>query len=114
MDETKQKLMEWINTFFWEITCGEGIRPSYTEELVDSLIQRGVILKAQEDADINWIMSAERVPTVNEADPLGNVLTVGKSRPEGTQAVWWRTVANNPQEFTYWKPMPLPIQKTNQ
>lgn len=57
------------------------------------------------DANVGkWIPVTERLPTDADADDLGAVLAVHKASRK--KYYHWRSVADNPFDFTHWMPLP--------
>ena len=78
----------------------KDIMPLFTfEEQVDHLIANGVTVK-------EWISVTERLPTTYDADDDNCVLAIHKATNK--RYYHWRSVANNPFDFTYWTRTPHP------
>ena len=70
-----------------------------TEAVADYLLDSGVTVQ-------EWISVKDRLPTIYDADADNCVLAIHKS---GNKRYYhWRSVANNPFDFTHWMKTPQP------
>ena len=87
--DVREKLIEIL-----EEPCG-GLYPAC--ELADYLLDNGVTVQ-------EWISVKDRLPTIYDADADDCVLAIHKS---GNKRYYhWRSVANNPFDFTHWMKTP--------
>ena len=71
----------------------------HREFIADLMIANGVTVQ-------EWISVTERLPTIYDADADSCVLAIHKS---GNKRYYhWRSVANNPFDFTHWMKTPQP------
>ena len=71
----------------------------HREFIADLMIANGVTVQ-------EWISVTERLPTIYDADADDCVLAIHKS---GNKRYYhWRSVANNPFDFTHWMKTPQP------
>ena len=78
--------------------------PSNTEDFhlnmfVTNLLSHGVTVQ-------EWISVTERLPTIYDADDDNCVLAIHKATNK--RYYLWRSVADNPFDFTYWTRTPQP------
>ena len=73
----------------------------------------GRLLGRVRDGEVNddftsqwWISVEERLPTEQDADDVGAVLAVHKAARK--RYYHWRSVVDNPFDFTFWMPLPTP------
>ena len=69
------------------------------EKIADHLIANDVTVQ-------EWVSVTERLPTVYDADDDNCVLAIHKATNK--RYYHWRSVANNPFDFTYWTRTPHP------
>ena len=67
--------------------------------IADHLIANGVTVQ-------EWISVKDRLPTIYDADDDNCVLAIHKATNK--RYYHWRSVANNPFDFTYWTRTPHP------
>ena len=67
--------------------------------IADHLIANGVTVQ-------EWISVNDRLPTIYDADDDNCVLAIHKATNK--RYYHWRSVANNPFDFTYWTRTPHP------
>ena len=79
-----------------EEPCG-GLYPAC--ELADYLLDQGVTVQ-------EWISVKDRLPTIYDADADNCVLAIHKA--SNKRYYHWRSVANNPFDFTHWMKTPQP------
>ena len=73
----------------------------HREFIADLMIANGVTVQ-------EWISVTERLPTIYDADADACVLAIHKS---GNKRYYhWRSVANNPFDFTHWMKTPQPLK----
>ena len=71
----------------------------HREFIADLMIANGVTVQ-------EWISVTDRLPTIYDADADDCVLAIHKS---GNKRYYhWRSVANNPFDFTHWMKTPQP------
>ena len=71
----------------------------HREFIADLMIANGVTVQ-------EWISVKDRLPTIYDADADNCVLAIHKS---GNKRYYhWRSVANNPFDFTHWMKTPQP------
>ena len=71
----------------------------HREFIADLMIANGVTVQ-------EWISVKDRLPTIYDADADDCVLAIHKS---GNKRYYhWRSVANNPFDFTHWMKTPQP------
>ena len=70
-----------------------------SEEIADYLISNGVTVQ-------EWISVTERLAAIYDADDDNCVLAIHKATNK--RYYHWRSVANNPFDFTYWARTPQP------
>jgi hypothetical protein len=61
--------------------------------------------KGKQDA-VKWIPVSERLPTIYDADADNCVLAIHKASKK--RYYHWRSVADNPFDFTHWMSTPQP------
>ena len=105
-DRTKEKLVELLtdnlprcgNLPRWDnplqLSCDEQV-----QRIADHLIMNGVTVQ-------EWISVTERLPTIYDADADNCVLAIHKA--SNKRYYHWRSVANNPFDFTHWMKTPQP------
>ena len=69
------------------------------EHIADWLIANGVTVQ-------EWVSVTERLPTIYDADADNCVLAIHKA--SNKRYYHWRSVANNPFDFTHWMKTPQP------
>lgn len=85
-------LPRWDNPL--QLSCDEQV-----QRIADHLIMNGVTVQ-------EWISVTERLPTIYDADDDNCVLAIHKATNK--RYYHWRSVANNPFDFTYWARTPQP------
>ena len=92
----REKLMELLTEFY-------GCDPMYygvdALAIAQHLIANGVTVQ-------KWISVTERLPTIYDADDDNCVLAIHKATNK--RYYHWRSVADNPFDFTYWTRTPQP------
>ena len=109
--DVREKLVELIAQKVcdtWSESCDEWLPHDYGKcyandclisEIADYLISNGVTVQ-------EWISVKDRLPTIYDADADNCVLAIHKS---GNKRYYhWRSVANNPFDFTHWMKTPQP------
>ena len=69
------------------------------KRIADHLIMNGVTVQ-------EWISVKDRLPTIYDADADNCVLAIHKA--SNKRYYHWRSVANNPFDFTHWMKTPQP------
>lgn len=113
-DNVKEKLVELLNkvqdTGVVEIQAGFGITHGWVKnELVAShLIANCVTVQGDKDINVpsKWILVKDRLPTIYDADADNCVLAIHKA--SNKRYYHWRSVADNPFDFTHWMKTPQP------
>ena len=70
-----------------------------TEAVADYLLDSGVTVQ-------EWFSVKDRLPTIYDADDDNCVLAIHKA--SNKRYYHWRSVADNPFDFTYWMRTPQP------
>ena len=98
--DVREKLVEILKQAPFE---GKVLDEWWWEEkikrIADHLISNGVTVQ-------EWISVTERLPTIYDADDDNCVLAIHKATNK--RYYHWRSVANNPFDFTYWARTPQP------
>lgn len=98
--DVREKLIEILKQAPFE---GKVLDEWWFEEkiakIADYLISNGVTVQ-------EWISVTERLPTIYDADDDNCVLAIHKATNK--RYYHWRSVANNPFDFTYWARTPQP------
>ena len=71
----------------------------HREFIADLMIANGVTVQ-------EWISVKDRLPTIYDADADNCVLAIHKA--SNKRYYHWRSVANNPFDFTHWMKTPQP------
>ena len=71
----------------------------HREFIADLMIANGVTVQ-------EWISVKDRLPTIYDADVDNCVLAIHKA--SNKRYYHWRSVADNPFDFTHWMQMPQP------
>ena len=71
----------------------------HREFIADLMIANGVTVQ-------EWISVKDRLPTIYDADADNCVLAIHKT--SNKRYYHWRSVANNPFDFTHWMKTPQP------
>ena len=71
----------------------------HREFIADLMIANGVTVQ-------EWISVKDRLPTIYDADADNCVLAIHKA--SNKKYYHWRSVANNPFDFTHWMKTPQP------
>ena len=95
----REKLVEFIDDFIYNVDLKHWYSEELDEKLADDLIAHGVTVQ-------EWVPVTERLPTIYDADDDNCVLAIHKSTNK--RYYHWRSVANNPFDFTYWTRTPHP------
>ena len=95
--DVKEKLMELLDNAIIDSYDNYGF-PN-TNQVADRLISNGVTVQ-------EWVPVTERLPTIYDADDDNCVLAIHKATNK--KYYHWRSVANNPFDFTYWTRTPHP------
>ena len=100
MPDIKEKLVEVLTeSGILCNDCGPHGNSYCIETIANHLIANGVTIQ-------KWISVEERLPTEADADDVGAVLAIHKAARK--KYYHWRSVADNPFDFTYWMPLPEP------
>ena len=103
--DVREKLVELLNevqeTGVNEIPAGFGCTREYVknEKVASHLIANGVTVQ-------EWISAKDRLPTIYDADADNCVLAIHKA--SNKRYYHWRSVADNPFDFTHWMKTPQP------
>lgn len=89
--DVREKLVELLR----EVQYLGGLE----EKIADHLIANGVTVQ-------EWISVKDRLPTIYDADADNCVLAIHKA--SNKRYYHWRSVANNPFDFTHWTRTPHP------
>ena len=93
--DVREKLVE----LFYDnnVRCDQKIE-GLADDVMD-IIDNGVTVQ-------EWISVKDRLPTIYDADDDNCVLAIHKATNK--RYYHWRSVANNPFDFTYWTRTPRP------
>ena len=93
--DVREKLVE----LFYDnnVRCDQKIE-GLADDVMD-IIANGVTVQ-------EWISVKDRLPTIYDADDDNCVLAIHKATNK--RYYHWRSVANNPFDFTYWTRTPRP------
>ena len=98
--DVREKLLELLKG---SKLCSKRFDDQYSDRTIsiiaDHLITHGVTVQ-------EWISVTERLPTIYDADDDNCVLAIHKATNK--RYYHWRSVANNPFDFTYWTRTPHP------
>ena len=98
--DVREKLVEILKQAPFE---GKVLDEWWWEEkikrIADHLIMNGVTVQ-------EWISVKDRLPTIYDADADNCVLAIHKA--SNKRYYHWRSVANNPFDFTHWMKTPPP------
>ena len=104
--EVREKLVELLKTnaclspFMCDPSCRYyGFGDCFPYRFADHLISNGVTVQ-------EWISVKDRLPTIYDADEDNCVLAIHKA--SNKRYYHWRSVANNPFDFTHWMKTPQP------
>ena len=99
--DVREKLVELIQESGACFDCFpvSGYEKNQIEKIASHLIANGVTVQ-------EWISVTERLPTIYDADDDNCVLAIHKATNK--RYYHWRSVANNPFDFTYWTRTPHP------
>lgn len=95
--DVKEKLVELLDNAIIDSDDNYGF-PN-TNQVADHLISNGVTVQ-------EWISVKDRLPTIYDADADNCVLAIHKA--SNKRYYHWRSVANNPFDFTHWMKTPQP------
>ena len=76
----------------------------HREFIADLMIANGVTVQ-------EWISVKDRLPTIYDADVDNCVLAIHKA--SNKRYYHWRSVANNPFDFTHWMKTPQPPKEND-
>lgn len=103
--DAKEKLVELLGNIYLPMMAGSdtigeyNIPHKFKSEIADYLISHGVTVQ-------EWISVKDRLPTIYDADADNCVLAIHKA--SNKRYYHWRSVANNPFDFTHWMKTPQP------
>ena len=98
--DVREKLVELLrNSPHLDIVKGYKGNDCTFEQGADWLIANGVTVQ-------EWVSVTERLPTIYDADDDNCVLAIHKATNK--RYYHWRSVADNPFDFTYWTRTPQP------
>ena len=95
----REKLVEFIDDFIYNVDLKHWYSEELDEKLADYLLDQGVTVQ-------EWVPVMERLPTIYDADDDNCVLAIHKATNK--RYYHWRSVENNPFDFTYWTRTPHP------
>ena len=95
--DVKEKLVELLDNAIIDSDDNYGFLN--TNQVADYLISNGVTVQ-------EWISVKDRLPTIYDADADNCVLAIHKA--SNKRYYHWRSVANNPFDFTHWMKTPQP------
>ena len=114
--DVREKLVEIIQN-----SVG-GCARHWAEVIADGLIANGVTVQGATNNNVGdkpsptadtlsanetwWISVKDRLPTIYDADDDNCVLAIHKA--SNKRYYHWRSVADNPFDFTHWMKMPQP------
>ena len=96
--DVKEKLVELQLQADIEDNISEN-GTQHREFIADLMIANGVTVQ-------EWISVKDRLPTIYDADADNCVLAIHKA--SNKRYYHWRSVANNPFDFTHWMKTPQP------
>ena len=91
--DVREKLVEMLQV---DLSGSDGYEP---ELIADYMLDHGVTVQ-------EWISVKDRLPTIYDADADNCVLAIHKA--SNKRYYHWRSVANNPFDFTHWMKTPQP------
>lgn len=91
----KEKLVELLDNAIIDSDDNYGLLN--TDQVADHLISNGVTVQ-------EWISVKDRLPTIYDANADNCVLAIHKA--SNKRYYHWRSVANNPFDFTHWMKTP--------
>ena len=94
----REKLIELLERAFESFIDDPYCMPD-EREFADHLIANGVTVQ-------KWISVKDRLPTIYDADADNCVLAIHKA--SNKRYYHWRSVADNPFDFTHWMKTPQP------
>lgn len=98
--DVREKLVELLrNSPHLDIVKGYKGNDCTFEQGADWLIANGVTVQ-------EWVSVKDRLPTIYDADADNCVLAIHKA--SNKRYYHWRSVANNPFDFTHWMKTPQP------
>lgn len=98
--DVKEKLVDLLrNSPYLDTVKGYKGNDCTFEQGADWLIAHGVTVQ-------EWISVKDRLPTIYDTDADNCVLAIHKA--SNKRYYHWRSVANNPFDFTHWMPLPQP------
>ena len=110
MPNIKEKLIELVDDFVYNIDVKRWYSEEHDEGLADHLIAHGVTVQGDKDTNVptKWISVKDRLPEMYK-----NVLVIrtdGKIRFDaiGSLNVWYEEVWHTGNPVTHWMPLPQP------
>ena len=99
--DVRERLVELISSTEYGngSLVGNNFQKGFIEKIATHLIANGVTVQ-------EWVSVTERLPTVYDADDDNCVLAIHKATNK--RYYHWRSVADNPFDFTYWTRTPQP------
>ena len=97
--DVRGKLVELIDDFIYNVDLRHWYPEEMDEKLADELIAHGVTVQ-------EWISVKDRLPTIHDANADNCVLAIHKVT--NRRYYHWRTVVDNPFDFTFWSKVPEP------
>ena len=98
-EKIKEKLVKMIDDFIHNVDLKHWYPEEMAEKHADELIAHGVTVQ-------EWISVKDRLPTIYDADADNCVLAIHKA--SNKRYYHWRSVADNPFDFTHWMKTPQP------
>ena len=96
--DVREKLVELANDVLRYLPWGE-IQKDTAERIADRMMDHGVTVQ-------EWISVKDGLPTIYDADADNCVLAIHKA--SNKRYYHWRSVADNPFDFTHWMKTPQP------
>lgn len=98
----REKLMALLDKSFEEQYEKRGLLTA--QHTATDLLANGVTFAENATVGSEWISVSERLPTEEDANEFGCVLSAVKGEP--TKAFHWTIVADYAEDFPYWMAIP--------